>query len=314
MATAIVPNQEVPVQVTAPTKARKRSFMRAETVWGWIFILPALVGFIAFYLLPTVRAFQIGMTNWNLLGAAKYVGFANYEKLFQDEKFWKSMWVTLLYVIYNIPAQTILSLLLAVLLDRFTKSVLVRTIMLVPYLISNVIVAMIWLWMLDPLLGAVNFMIDALGFGKHAFFSDTITALPAIAAVNTWRHMGFTALLFYTGLTTIPRYLYESARIEGASEWRIFRSVTLPLLRPTMVFVLVTSVIGSFQIFDTIAVTTQGGPANSTRTIVWYIYQTAFNNMRMGYASAMSCVLFLGLVLVTLLQMRVMRSGETDLQ
>ena len=112
---------------------------------------------------------------------------------------------------------------------------------------------------------------------------------------------------------SIPEHLYEAARIEGASQWKMFTAISLPLLRPTVVFVLVTSVIGSFQIFDTIAVTTQGGPGTATQTIVWYIYQEAFSSMRMGYASAMSTVLFLGLVLVTLVQMRVLRSGESDL-
>jgi multiple sugar transport system permease protein len=131
--------------------------------------------------------------------------------------------------------------------------------------------------------------------------------------VNIWRHVGFNALLFYTGLQAIPKYLYEAAHLEGAGAWRTFRLVTLPLLRPILVFVLVTSVIGSFQIFDTIAVTTQGGPGTSTRTIMWYIYQNAFGSLRMGYASAMSCVLFVGLVVVTVSQMKALRADESDL-
>jgi multiple sugar transport system permease protein len=138
--------------------------------------------------------------------------------------------------------------------------------------------------------------------------------LVTIAAVNTWRHTGFTALLFYTGLQNIPHDVYEAARIEGASPSRQFWSITLPLLRPTIAFVLVTSVIGSFQIFDTIAVTTMGGPANATQTIVWYVYQNAFASSRMGYASAMSVVLFLFLIVISLIQMRLLRSGESDLK
>jgi multiple sugar transport system permease protein len=172
---------------------------------------------------------------------------------------------------------------------------------------------MIWFWMMDPVLGFVNFLLQAVGLGSHAFFSNESLALPTIAAINIWRYTGYTALLFYTGLQSIPEHLYEAARIEGASHWRMFRSITLPLLRPTMVFVLVTSIIGSFQIFDTIAVTTQGGPGTATRTIVWYIYQEAFMSMRMGYASAMSTVLFFFLIVVTLVQMRVLRSAESDL-
>jgi multiple sugar transport system permease protein len=294
--------------------ARKRTrFTSSEAFCGLVFITPALIGFTFFYLLPTIRAFYIGLTNWSLLRAPKWVGFDNYIRLFQDEKFWKSIWVTFLYVVYNIPVQTGLGLLIAVLLKRLTGSVFVRSIMLTPFLVSNVIAAMIWFYMFDPVLGFVNVVLKALGLGTYSFFSDANLALPTIAFINIWRHMGYTALLFYTGLQSIPEHLYEAARIEGSSEWRTFRLITLPLLRPVLVFVLITSVIGSFQIFDTIAVTTQGGPGTATRTIIWYIYQEGFVSMRMGYASAMSTVLFIGLVLVTLVQMRVLRSGESDL-
>jgi multiple sugar transport system permease protein len=296
-----------------PGKRRRTRLTSSQAFCGFVFITPALIGFTFFYLLPTIRAFYIGLTNWSLLRAPKWVGLDNYIRLFQDEKFWKSIWVTFLYVLYNIPVQTVLGLLIAVLLKRLTGSVFVRSIMLTPFLISNVIAAMIWFYMFDPVLGFVNVILKGVGLGTHPFFSDPNLALPTIAFINIWRHMGYTALLFYTGLQSIPEHLYEAARIEGSSEWRTFRSITLPLLRPVLVFVLVTSVIGSFQIFDTIAVTTQGGPGTSTRTILWYIYQEGFVSMRMGYASAMSTVLFLGLVLVTLVQMRVLRSGESDL-
>jgi multiple sugar transport system permease protein len=301
--------------VALPQRAipTRRKLVDNEAFCGLLFVSPALIGFTLFYLLPTIRAFYIGLTNWNLLRAPKFLGFDNYVRLINDGKFWSSIWITVLYVLYNIPIQTVLGLLIAVLLKRLTGSVIVRSVMLAPFLISNVIAAMIFFWMLDPVLGFLNFLLQAVGLGSHAFFSDEHLALPTIAAINIWRHMGYAALLFYTGLQSIPEHLYEAARIEGASQWKMFRSITLPLLRPTVVFVLVTSVIGSFQIFDTIAVTTQGGPGTATRTIVWYIYQEAFSSMRMGYASAMSTVLFLGLVVVTLVQMRVLRSGESDL-
>jgi multiple sugar transport system permease protein len=160
-------------------------------------------------------------------------------------------------------------LVLAALLHRLGRSGALRSIILAPYLIANVIAAILWFWMLDPLLGFCNATLHALGCGTIAFFSDQRLALPTIAAVNIWRHMGFVALLFYTGILGIPVSIYEAARIEGAGPWKSFWYVTLPLLRPTMVFVLVTSVIGSFQVFDSIAVTTLGGPVNSTRAIVW---------------------------------------------
>jgi len=263
--------------------------------------------------MPAFRALYISLTDWNLLRAPKFIGPANFSKLWNDQSFWNSMKVTLLYVIYNIPIQTVIGLLLAVLLARLSRSVILRSIILAPYLIANVITAIIWFWMLDPLLGFGNTVLQWIGIGRIPFFTDQHLALPTIAVVNIWRHLGLTALLFYTGIQAIPRDIYEAARIEGAGPWRSFVGITLPLIRPTFVFVLVTSIIGSFQVFDTIAVTTLGGPNYATRTIVWYIYENGFVNFRMGYASALSCALFVCLAIVTLLQMRILRSGQSDL-
>jgi multiple sugar transport system permease protein len=294
----------------------RRPFYRAvfykESICAWLFITPALLGFTVFYLVPCVRAIYVSLTDWNLLRPSKFIGTANYSRLWNDSNFWNSTRVTLLYVLYNIPLQTVIGLLLAVLLQS-GRSVALRSVILAPYLIANVIAAILWFWMLDPLLGFCNAVLHSFGFGTVAFFSDQRLALPTIAAVNIWRHMGFVALLFYTGIQGIPLSIYEAARIEGAGPWKRFWNLTLPLLRPTLVFVLVTSVIGSFQVFDSIAVTTLGGPVNSTRTIVWYIYESSFVNFRMGYASAMSCVLFVSLVVVTATQMRILRSSQSDL-
>ena len=290
-----------------------RKLFFKESFCAWIFIAPSLIGFTVFYLLPCVRALYISLTDWNLLRAAKFIGPANYSRLWNDPNFWNAMRVTALYVIYNIPIQTAIGLLLAVLLSQLRRSVAIRSIILAPYLIANVIAAIIWFWMLDPLLGFGNVVLQAVGVGRIAFFSDQRLALGTIAAVNIWRHMGLVAILFYTGIQTIPRDIYEAARIEGAGPWNNFWRITLPLLRPTLAFVLITSIIGSFQVFDSIAVTTLGGPVNSTRTIVWYIYESAFQNFRMGYASALSCALFACLTAVTLVQMRILRSGKSEL-
>jgi multiple sugar transport system permease protein len=302
---------------TVSREPPRRPFFRAllykDAVSAWIFIAPALIGFTIFYLMPCIRAIYISLTDWNLLRPAKFIGSANYSRLWSDPNFWNSMKVTVLYVLYNIPLQTVIGLLLAVLLHRVGRSVALRSVILAPYLIANVIAAILWFWMLDPLLGFVNAVLQSLGFGRIPFFSDQQLALPTIAAVNIWRHMGFVALLFYTGMQGIPRDIYEAARIEGAGGWKSFWHITLPLLRPTLVFVLVTSIIGSFQVFDTIAVTTLGGPVNSTRTIVWYVYESSFVNFRMGYATAMSCALFVSLAVVTVAQMRILRSGQSEL-
>lgn len=301
----------------APAVARRgsarRSMRRREAITGYLFILPALIGLLVFFALPTVRAMSISFTDWNLLRPAKFVGADNYVRLWSDANFWDSLKITLAYVVWNIPLQTALALLIAVLADRLAKSVWVRAVIIAPYLISNVVAGLVWLLMLDPLIGITNAFLSAIGAWPQPFLSSPDQAIVSIAGISIWRHVGFTALLFYAGLQSIPKDLYEAARLDGASEFAMFRLITLPLLRPVMVFVLVTSVVGSFQIFDVIAVTTQGGPANSTRAVLWYIYENAFKFSRMGYASAMSMTLFAILMLVTALQMRVLRAGQSDL-
>nr|WP_315465475.1 sugar ABC transporter permease [uncultured Rhodoferax sp.] len=286
---------------------------RAQTLTAWALVLPALLGFLVFYAWPTLRAVQISLTDWNLLREPAFVGLDNYAAMLEDGKFWHGMQLSALYVVFNIPLQVVLGLFLAVVMDRLTRSLLVKSVVLLPYLLSNVLVAMMWLWMLDPMLGMVNALIEAAGMQRQPFFGGADQALMTVAAVNIWRHMGLVAMLFLAGLQNIPRNLYEAAALEGASEWAMFRRITLPLLRPVMVFVLVTSVTGSFQIFDTIAVTTNGGPLDSTRVIVHYIYQNAFSFYKMGYASAMSMALALVMAVYTVFQMRVMRAAENDL-
>ncbi|MEY2891917.1 MAG: hypothetical protein RJA98_1825 [Pseudomonadota bacterium] len=286
---------------------------RAETLTAWLLILPAFIGFLIFYAVPAVRAVEISFTDWNLLREPQYVGWANYAKMIQDGKFWQGMKLSAYYVLLNIPAQTVLGLFLAVAMDRLTRSLFVKSLVLLPYLLSNVLVAMMWLWMLDPMLGLVDHWIMGLGFDRQPFFGGENQALLTVAAVNIWRHMGLVAMLFLAGLQNIPRHLYEAAALEGASESQMFWRITLPLLRPVMVFVLVTSVTGSFQIFDTIAVTTNGGPLDSTRVIVHYIVQNAFSFYKMGYASAMSMTLCAVMLAYTVVQMRIMRANENDL-
>ncbi len=300
------------VQHTSVRPLRRRR-VTAEAVIGYLFILPAIVGFAVFYLYPSLRGLQISFTDWNLLSDPKNVGLANYTEVMHDPKFWSALGITVKYVAWNIPLQTVLSILLAVAMDRLIKSMFVKSLLILPYLLSSVLVAMIFAWMLDPSLGIVNQWLDSTPLGKQAFFNSEAQAIPTIAFVNIWKYMGFNALLFYAGLQAIPRTVYEAASIDGATEWSTFWRITLPLLRPVTVFVLVTSVIGSFQIFDTVAVTTQGGPVDATKVLVYYIYQNAFSFFRMGYATAMSMVLFVMLVVFTLLQLRLLRANESDL-
>mgnify|MGYP000919541623 FL=1 len=278
-----------------------------------LFITPAALGFGVFFLVPTIRGFYFSLTQYNLLGEPKFIGLGNFQKLFADKLFWNSLGVTLQYVVINIVFQTVIAIGLAVLMQRLTKSTVLRGALLVPWLISNVIAAMLWFWLLDYQIGLVNIFLDWSGLGKIAFFGSEQWAIPTIAFVNVWRHMGYTALLVFAGLQTIPSYVYEAASIDGSSEWSSFWRITLPLLRPVLAMVLVMTVTGSFQIFDTVSVTTRGGPVNATRVIQYYIYQKGFAEGQFGYASALSVILFLILALVAFIQMRLLRADESDL-
>lgn len=296
----------------APAHARTPQ-NRGDLKTALLFIAPAAFGFVVFFLIPTIRGFYFSLTQYNLLGEPKFVGFGNFQKLLTDKLFYNSLWVTVEYVVLNIVFQTIIAIGLAVLMHRLTKSTLLRGALLVPWLVSNVIAAMLWFWLLDYQIGLVNLFLEWTGLGKIPFFGSETWAIPTIAFVNVWRHMGYTALLVFAGLQTIPGYVYEAAAIDGSSEWSSFWRITLPLLRPVLALVLVMTVTGSFQIFDTVSVTTRGGPVNATRVIQYYIYQKGFAEGQFGYASALSVILFLILALVAFVQMRLLRADESDL-
>ncbi|MDQ0632579.1 multiple sugar transport system permease protein [Arthrobacter pascens] len=278
-----------------------------------VFIFPAMIGFVAFFLIPTIRGVYLSFTEYSILGDPTWIGLKNYSSIFSDELFWNAMAVTVQYVGLNIGFQTVIALGLALLMHRVAKSTFIRGALLLPFLVANVIVALLWFWMLDYQLGIVNEVISWFGLPRVAFFGSEQWAIPTIAFVNVWRHMGYTALLIFAGLQSIPSHVYEVASLDGASPTRTFWSITMPLLRPVMVLVLVVTVIGSFQVFDTVAVTTGGGPINASRVIQMYIYQKAFTESDFGYASALSVILFVILALVAFVQMKFLKGNESDL-
>lgn len=297
------------VRTAKETERRRR---RRDLRVALVFLAPALLGFLVFYAWPTVRGLYLSLTDYDLLTAPRFAGLDNYRRLVEDEVFWNSLWVTLKYVVINIGVQMVLALLLAVLIHRLTRSTVIRGVILLPFLVSNVVVALVWYWMADYNLGIINEALGWLGFDPVSFFGEEAWAIPTIALVNVWRHLGYTALLIFAGLQTINRDVYEAAAVDGAGEGRMFFQITLPLLRPVLALVLVISVLGSWQIFDTVAVTTQGGPVDSTRVIQYYIYENAFTRFDFGYASAISVVLFVILAGVALAQLKLLRAGESD--
>jgi multiple sugar transport system permease protein len=292
-------------------KTRRRELGERQT--ALLFLLPSLVGFLVFYVYPTGRGLWLSLTDWNLLSSPHFVGLRNYRALFSDPVFVNAVKVTVEYVLINIGTQTVIALGLAALMERLSRSVAIRGALLLPWLVPNVTIALLFLFILDPTAGIADHVLQSLGVSQQDFFGSTHQAIPTIALVNTWRHMGYTALLLFAGMQTIPPTLYEAAKVDGASEWKMFWRITMPLLRPVFALVMTVSVIGSFQIFDTVSVTTQGGPGNASRVLYYYIYEHAFTRYDMGYASAMAVVLFAGLIVFTFAQLRLLRAHQSDL-
>jgi multiple sugar transport system permease protein len=305
----------------AQLKARRQTRrFTPETRTALLFLLPSLIGFVVFYAYPALRGFYLSFTDFNLLrNSGDWVGVRNYQAMLSDALFWNALLITFKYVVINIGVQTVLALAIAVLMHRLTKSVVVRSIVLIPWLIPNVVLALLWMWMLDPNLGIINHWLNAIGIPSQGFLGSESEVIPTIAGINIWRNMGYTALLLFGGLVMIPKSYYEAAALDGASEWKMFWTVTLPLLRPVLALVLVVTVIGSFQVFDTVQVATggfggaPGGPGNASRVMYMYIFQQAFEFNELGYASALSVALIILLAFVAAIQLRLLRAGESDL-
>ncbi|MBS5745746.1 sugar ABC transporter permease [Cutibacterium avidum] len=292
---------------------RPRPAHRSDLSLALRFIAPASIGLIVFLIWPLITGIYYSFTSYDVLTPPRWTGLDNYRALIADDRFWNSLKVTVEYVAINIGVQTILAVLIAALMHRLTKSTVVRSLILSPYLVSNVVTALTFLWMLDIQFGIVNQLIVKLGGEAIGFWSDPKWVIPTIALVNVWRNMGYTALLIFAGLQGIPENLYEAGRTDGASEVSMFFRITMPLLRPILALVLIMTIIGSFQVFDTVAVSTTGGPADASNVLQMYIYQKAFGEYDFGYASALSVALLIILVIITAIQYKLTRAGQTDL-
>lgn len=279
----------------------------AETRAAWLFLTPSLLLFVVFVALPVLAAFGISFSDWDLFTAPHFAGVENYLNLIlSDPIFHKVLLNTLLYVIGTVPVQMLLALGVALLLNRgvWGEGVL-RVIYFLPVVSSTVAVSLVWSWIFNSNFGILNAILSALGVqNPPVWLGNTNTALIALIIVAIWQGLGYSMVLFLAGLQGIPQDVYEAGALDGAVGWRRTLYLTLPLLSPTTFFVTIVSLIGSFQVFDLAFVMTKGGPANATNTIVYYIYQNAFENYRMGYASAAAMILFVIILAITLVQYR----------
>ncbi len=286
-------------------RGRTRLSQRAqEEIWAYVFISPWVIGFLIFTF--GAMAFSLGLSFYNtdLLQPAKFTGLDNYATLIHDPLFWNAVRVTFLYTIMLVPFGTAIALIIAVLLNQKIRPLgFWRTVYYLPALVSGVAVAVLWGWVLDANYGLLNTALGWFGLPQPRWLLSEFWVLPGIVMIALWG-AGANMLLYLAGLQNIPTQLQEAARIDGASSWTVFFRITLPLLTPTIFFNFLTNMIGSFQVFNTNYILTQGGPNNASTTLVLFLYGKAFRQFHFGYASAVAWALFLIIMCFTLLVFR----------
>jgi multiple sugar transport system permease protein len=286
------------------------SARRALCAWGFLAVPIAFYGSIRLY--PAADAFLMSLTDWNIVGQRRFIGLANYRRLVADPGFWKVMGNTGQYLVIGVGVSLLLAFVVAYHLDRVRAGhALLRGLYFVPHVTTAVAMAWVWRWLYQPVpVGLFNGWLVALGFPQQPFLRSTEQALYAVLVPAVWAGLGFQVVIFLAGLKAIPHEYYEAAAIDGAGSWRTLTDITLPLLRPTVVFLVVVSSIAFLRIFDWVYGMTsgQGGPLDATKPLVLRIYETAFGHFQMGYAAAQTVVLFLILLAVSLLQLRILQS------
>jgi multiple sugar transport system permease protein len=282
--------------------AGRRQAARRDTRTAYLLLAPSLFGISAFLVLPILVVAALALQRWDLIGPRTFVGLDNFVAVAVDGRFARSLLITAVFVAIVIPAQTVLGLVAALLLNRELRgSSVFRVLYVLPWICAPLVLGVVWRWILAPTDGALNALIGR----RVEWLADPALALPSVAAVTVWTHVGYVALFFSAGLRAIPDTVHEAAMLDGAGAWQRFWRVTLPLLRPTTFFVLVTQIIAMFQVFDSVyALTPNGGPQGVTDVVAGRIYYEAFEQRAVGQAAVMALVLFVLLVAVTLVQQR----------
>lgn len=274
---------------------------RRESIEGYLFVAPLLVGLIVFTAGPMLASLAISFCKYNLFSPPKFIGVGNYTELARDPLFWQSLKVTMIYSFVSVPIGLSLGLAVALLMNQKIRGIAVfRTIYYLPAVVSGVAVALLWIWIFDPSYGLGNVVLRAFGLPPVGWLSDPRTSLLSLILMSFWG-VGGGMVIYLAGLQSVPQHLYEAASLDGAGVWSKFRHVTIPMLTPVIFYNLIMGIIGSFQVFTQAFVMTNGGPVNSTLFYVLYLFRQAFNYYHMGYASAMAWVLFVIILVLTML-------------
>ena len=281
-------------------KRRKFSSRTREAIECYVFMLPVIFGLLLFYLGPMIASLYFSFTDYDMLSPAEWIGLENYRDLFEDDIFWKSLRVTVMYSTISVPLVLILALAMALLLNqKFAGVTFFRTVYYLPTVMSGVAVATLWKWIFNTDYGILNLLLDKIGIRGPAWLVDANWAIWALIMTSLWT-VGGSMLIFLAGLQSIPSDLYEAAEIDGAGAWNRFRNITIPLISHVTFFNLILGIIGALQVFTEAFVLTEGGPNNSTLLLSVHLYRNAFEFLRMGYASAIAWVMFLIVLLLTL--------------
>lgn len=291
-------------------KPKRTKRQRREILVAYLFLSPALLLFVIFIASPFLGAFGLSLFSWDMFTSPQFVGLANYTELLTDSAAHTAIWNTVIFTFWSLVLHLGFGMLLALAVNRAISGVLkyfLRTVYFFPFIMSWASVALMWLYLLDPNFGIVNFYLSKLGLPTPDWLQTTSTALPALIAVDLWRTLGFTFVILLAGLSSVPPHFYEAARLDGAGAWKRFWYVTLPMMSPTLLFTCIITVVGAFQIFDPMFIMTSGGPGISTTSIVLYIYQTGFQSFQMGYAATLALVVFVVIMVLTIIQLRISR-------
>lgn len=279
---------------------------------GLIFILPALLGTLIFIVIPVIASFGLSFTSWDLLNPIQFVGLDNYRLIFAEPLFFKILINTLVFAVATSVLGVIIPLVLAAILNsKIRGAEFYKTAYFLPFITPMIVIGIVWQWIFDPNIGILNNVLHL----HIQWLYDTNWALPALIIVTVWKLIGYNMVIFLSGFSSIPENLYEAAKIDGANSAQTFLRVTVPMLSPTIFFVIIITAISSFQVFDLIYLMTQGGPLDSTNVLVYAIYKNAFEFFNVGKASAIAYVLFFIILVLTLVQWNLRKKyvfGEND--
>ncbi len=282
---------------------------KKDSFYGFLFVLPALLGTLIFIVIPIFVSFALSFTDWDLLNEITFVGLNNYRTIFTQEVFSKILINTLVYAISTTFFAVLIPLFIAEILNtKLRGAEIFKTIYFIPFITPAVVIAIVWGWIFDPNIGLINSLFKT----SLTWLFDTKLAMPVLIFVSVWKLIGYNVVLFLTGFSTINNDLYEASKIDGANYFQTFKNITLPLLKPTIYFVTLVTAISSFQVFDLIYVMTSGGPMDSTNVIVYSIYKYAFEYFDIGKSCALAYILFFIILILAILQKKLTKTKEIN--